>query len=190
MKMEDKNYLPIKILHDFAERIELLDIAYMLTGSMAMMNYSVYRFTADVDVVLELESKDANRIINAFEPDYYVPHSAVSQAIFSQKMFNVIHQETAFKIDCVIKKSSPFQKNAFERRERTDFYGREIWIINKEDLVISKLSWAKDSFSEKQLTDVKNLLRSGFDKNYIEKWTVDLGVRDLFERCCEEIVDE
>jgi len=49
--MERENYLPIKILHDFAERIEKLDIAYMLTGSMAMMNYSVYRFTADVDVI-------------------------------------------------------------------------------------------------------------------------------------------
>ena len=188
--MENKNYLPVKILHDFAEKIDRLEIAYMLTGSMAMMNYSVYRFTADVDVVLELKSEDANRIINAFEPDYYVPHSAVSRAIFSERMFNVIHQETAFKIDCVIKKSSLFQKNVFERRERTDFYGREIWIINKEDLIISKLLWAKDSFSEKQLTDVKNLLRSGFDDNYIEKWTKDLGIRELFVQCREEIKDE
>lgn len=188
--MENKNCLPTKILHDFAERIERLDIAYMLTGSMAMMNYSVYRFTADVDVVLELKSEDANRIINTFEPDYYVPHNAVSSAIFSERMFNLIHQETAFKIDCVIKKSSPFQRNVFERRERTDFYSREIWIINKEDLIISKLLRAKDSFSEKQLTDVKNLLRSGFDDNYIEELTKDLGVRELFERCREEIKDE
>jgi hypothetical protein len=185
--MEQKNLLPIKILHDFDERIGKLGIAYMLTGSMAMMRYSVYRFTADIDVVLELEIQDTKRIIETFEPDYYVPHNAVSRAISAQRMFNVIHQETAFKIDCVIKKSSVYQQNAFERRERTDYYGREIWIISKEDLIISKLWWAKDSGSEKQLTDVKNLLRNDFDAEYIEKWTQELGVFESFAECRKEI---
>ncbi len=57
--MEQKNLLPIRILHDVADKIEYLGINYMLTGSMAMMRYSVYRMTADVDVILEVESKDA-----------------------------------------------------------------------------------------------------------------------------------
>ena len=168
-------------------RIEKLDIAYMLTGSMAMMNYSVYRFTADVDVIVEIKSEDVKRIIEAFEPDYYVPQNAVSSAISSERMFKVIHQETAFKIDCVIKKSTPFQKNVFDRRRRTNFYGREIWIIEKNDLIISKLLWAKDSRSEKQLTDVKNLLVNSFDAAYIKKWTKEFGVYELFEQCREEI---
>jgi hypothetical protein len=179
--------LPIKILHDFAERMDKLGIAYMLTGSMAMMRYSVYRFTADIDVILELKSEDVKRIIETLEPDYYVPQNAINRAISSQRMFNVIHQETAFKIDCIIKKSSVFQVNAFENRKKTDFYGREIWIISKEDLIISKLWWAKDSASEKQLTDVKNLLRNDFDIEYIEKWTRELDVFDSFMQCRKEI---
>ncbi|MCY7377386.1 MAG: hypothetical protein LH472_15610 [Pyrinomonadaceae bacterium] len=184
--METKNLLPIRILHDFAERVEKLDLAYMLTGSMAMMAYSVYRFTADVDVVLELHSEDAKKIIEAFEPDYYVPHNAVSRAISSKRMFNIIHQETAFKIDCVIKKTSDFQETAFQNRRRTDFYGREIWIITKEDLIISKLWWAKDSRSEKQMTDVRNLIQSGIEVDYVAEWTQKLGVFDLFEECRTE----
>jgi len=185
--MEQENLLPIRVLHDFAERMENLGIGYMLTGSMAMMNYSVYRFTPAADVVLELETQDAARIIEAFESDYYVPHFAVRRAIAERRMFNVIHQETAFKIDCAIKKSTAFQNHAFKRRERTDFYGRKIWIINKEDLIIAKLWWSKDSLSEKQLTDVRNLLKTGFDVGYIEKWTNDLDVYDLFEQCRKEI---
>lgn len=185
--MEQENLLPIRILHDFAERLENIGIGYMLTGAMAMMSYSVYRFTADADVVLELETHDANRIIEAFEPDYYLPHFAVSRAVAEKRMFNVIHQETAFKIDCIIKKSTAFQKHAFERRERSDFYGRKIWIINKEDLIISKLWWAKDNLSEKHLTDVRNLIKTGIDVSYIEKWTNDLGVYDLFEQFRKEI---
>lgn len=82
--MEQKNLLPIRILHDFAERFEKPDIAYTLTDSMAMMRYSAYRFTADVDVVLEVKTDDAKRIIETFEPDYYVPHNA-SVALFRYK---------------------------------------------------------------------------------------------------------
>lgn len=181
--METKNLLPIRILHDFADRIEKLGLNYMLTGSMAMMAYAVYRFTADVDVVLELETQDAKRIIETFEPDYYVPHNAVSRAISNKRMFNIIHEETAFKIDCVIKKTSDFQKAAFENRRKTDFYGREIWIITVEDLIISKLLWAKESGSEKQMTDVRNLIQSGVKVDYLKEWTQKLDIDDLFEEC-------
>ena len=80
-----------------------------------------------------------------------------------------------------------FGKNVFDRRRQTDFYGREIWIIEKNDLIISKLLWAKDSHSEKQLTDVKNLMVNGFDTAYIEKWTKEVGVYEMFEKCREEI---
>lgn len=178
-----KEFVPVKIVHDFAERIEPLGIEYMLTGSMAMMLYNYYRMTADIDVVIEPESDDATKIINAFEPDYYVPHGRVRDAIARKFMFNVIHQETAFKIDLVIKKSDEFQQNAFERRQKKEFYGKEIYIISLEDLIISKLLWAKDSRSEKQLTDVENLLQNDFDAEYTEFWINKLGLKDLFDQC-------
>ena len=122
--MEKKNLLPIRILHDFAARIEKLSLAYMLTGSMAMIAYSVYRFTADVNVVLELREEDAKRIIETFEPDYYVPHNSVSRAISSKRMFNVIHRETAFKIDCVVKKRRTFKKSLSRIGEKPIFTAR------------------------------------------------------------------
>ncbi len=96
----------------------------MLTGSMAMMEYSVYRFTADVNVVLEPREEDAKRIIETFEPDYYVPHNSVSRAISSKRMFNVIHRETAFKIDCVVKKNDGLSKNRFRESAKNRFLRR------------------------------------------------------------------
>lgn len=182
-----KELIPVRIVHDFANRIELLNIDYMLTGSLAMMQYSVYRMTADIDIVIELKREDADNIINAFEPDYYVPHGRVRDAISRKFMFNIIHQETAFKIDLVIKKTTEFQKNAFERRKKLDFYGRAIYIITLEDLIISKLYWAKDSLSEKQLTDVENLLMSKYDTQYVENWTNKLELFHLYEKCLKEI---
>jgi len=185
--MEFRDYVPTRVLHDFVGRIEPLGIGYMLTGSMAMMRYAAFRQTADIDVVLELDSGDKDKFINALEPDYYVPHNAVSRAFESGRMFNVIHIETAFKIDCVPKKTDDFQRNVFERRERTDYYGREIWIISKEDLILSKLWWAKDTNSEMQLRDIKSLMQSGFDKIYAEKWLDELKIKKSFYECLNEV---
>lgn len=179
----NERLLPVKIVHDFAERIEPLKIEYMLTGSLAMMLYSNYRMTADVDIVVELKYEDADRIIKTFEPDYYVPHGRVRDAIAREFMFNVIHQETAFKIDLVIKKSNEYQQTAFERRQKKDFHGKEIFVITLEDLILSKLLWAKKSLSEKQLTDVENLMQAEFDLDYAQSWASKLNIEDLFNKC-------
>ncbi len=85
------NLLPTRILHDFVNRMEKLEIGYMLTGSMAMMNYSAYRMTEYVDVIVEFTSADKERIIETLEPDYFIPHNSMSSAISTKHMFNVIH---------------------------------------------------------------------------------------------------
>ncbi|HAV63341.1 MAG TPA: hypothetical protein DCY13_13370, partial [Verrucomicrobiales bacterium] len=54
------------------------------------------------------------------------------------------------------------------------------WIVSKEDLIISKLYWAKDSHSEQQLRDVKNLVGSGCDRDYIKRWTNELDLQNLW----------
>ena len=71
----------------------------MLTGSLAMFQYSNYRMTADIDIVLELKTRHAQLLIQNLEPDYYVPHNSMIRAITSERMFNVLHLETSFKVD-------------------------------------------------------------------------------------------
>jgi hypothetical protein len=46
-------------LRDCTERFERLEIAYMLTGSMAMVNYAMMRMTASIDIVIEVSGDDA-----------------------------------------------------------------------------------------------------------------------------------
>ena len=187
MTIDAAALLPIRVLHDFAGRLEALKIPYMLTGSMAMFQYSVYRMTADVDFVLELQSRHGQILIENLEPDYYVPQGSMMQAIASERMFNVIHQETAFKIDCVLRKPTPFQITAFERRQKVDFHGMDVYIITAEDLILSKLLWAAGSKSEKQLTDVRNLMRNPLDVKYIEAWAGKLGLENTYDQCRRDI---
>jgi hypothetical protein len=71
---------------------------------------------------------------------------------------------------------------AFGRRVRIQLPGFDAWIVSKEDLILSKLVWAKPSMSELQLRDVRALLASSPDTAYLRRWAADLSVADLLEK--------
>ncbi len=177
-----------RILKDCTERFERLGIKYMLTGSMAMLHYAVGRMTRDIDIVIEVSNTDAQVIIEEFEPDYYVPHVRVRDAIDRKFMFNLLHQETVVKIDCVVRKETEFQKAAFENRKKIKFGDFDVWTIGKEDLILSKLHWAKDTKSEMQMRDVTNMLRTEYDETYVQTWAKKLRVEESLEECLEMLI--
>ncbi len=172
-----------RVLKDCTERFERLGIVYMLTGSMAMVEYAMMRMTNDIDIVMEVSNADAERIIKEFEPDYYVPRGRVRDAIARKFMFNLLHQETLIKVDCVVRKDNEFQKEAFSHRKKINFSGFEVWIISRDDLILAKLNWAKNTRSEMQLRDVASIIRNGYDENYVQTWAKNLGVEDLLKEC-------
>lgn len=176
------------VLKDCAERLEKLGINYMLTGSMALVHYAMPRTTTDIDVVIELSLLDADRFIKEFENDFYVPQNRVKDAIYRNFMFNILNQQTIIKIDCVMLKKDEFNQNAFSRRQRVKYTEDfEVWIIGKEDLILSKLNWAKRSRSEMQMRDVASILRNGYDKDYVNFWAEKLRVEDILQECLELI---
>lgn len=173
----------IEILGDVAQKLEQAGIAYMLTGSMAMSHYAIPRFTRDIDLIVQLKAEDADKIHTLFSEKYYLSRPAVSNAISRESMFNLIHFEYSIKVDFVVLKSSEFRQVEFARKQHVKINGFMVWIVSKEDLILSKLLWAKDSHSEMQLKDVKNLLATGYDKAYIMQWAQALNLNSLFEEC-------
>jgi hypothetical protein len=59
-------------------------------------------------------------------------------------------------------------------------------VVPLEDLIISKLYWAKDSFSEMQIKDIVSLLDLDFDMDYVEEWCTRLGLDLIFRRVVDE----
>lgn len=158
----------------------------MLTGSMAMNYYAQPRMTRDIDIVVALRPEDAGRIVELFRSDYYVSREAVDSSIAHQSLFNLIHNETVIKVDCIVRKQNPYRLAEFKRRQQVRIQDFETWIVSKEDLILSKLFWAKDSHSELQLRDVKNLVSTGCDRAYIERWTVELGLDNLWREIAND----
>ena len=173
----------IDIVRDISRRFEQAGIAYMLTGSMAMNYYAQPRMTRDIDVVIAIGPEDVGRVAALFRPDYYVSEENIRESLAHESIFNLIHQESVIKVDCIIRQSSDYRRVEFERRERISILDFTTFIVSKEDLIISKLFWAKDSHSEIQLGDVKNLLATGYDAAYLQRWTRELGLDNLFKEC-------
>ncbi|HKP71795.1 MAG TPA: hypothetical protein VJT82_02590 [Pyrinomonadaceae bacterium] len=176
----------IDVIRDLADKFTRGGIDYMLTGSLAMNYYAQPRMTRDIDVVVALRPQDAEPLTNLFAPDYYVSLEAVARAIAHESVFNLIHQEAVIKVDCIVRKSSDYRRLEFARREAITLQDFTTWIVSKEDLIISKLEWARASRSELQLRDVKNLLATGYDAGYLEEWTRKLGLAGLWEECLHE----
>ncbi len=176
----------LDILRDVSSRLEGPGISYMLTGSMAMNYYAQPRMTRAIDVVVELGPADAARVVQLFSPDYYVSREAVDQSISRQSLFNLIHHESVIKVDCIVRKQGEHRLAEFNRRQRITIEDFETWIVSKEDLILSKLFWGKDSRSELQLRDVKNLVSTGCDHACIQQWTEELGVTSLWHEVTHE----
>jgi len=173
----------IDIVRDISHRFEQAGIPYMLTGSMAMNYYAQPRMTRDIDIVIAITPEDVGRISALFRPDYYVSEQNIRESLAHESIFNLIHQESVIKVDCIIRKNSEYRRTEFERRQRISILDFTTFIVSKEDLILSKLSWAKDSHSEIQLSDVKNLLATGYDAIYLQRWTRELGLDSLLEEC-------
>ncbi|MHC5053680.1 MAG: nucleotidyl transferase AbiEii/AbiGii toxin family protein [Planctomycetota bacterium] len=166
-------------IRDVSRRLEKLGIPYMLTGSVAMTHYAEPRMTRDIDLVLELAPEGIDTFVKKFSGDYYVGAGAVGEAVRHSSMFNLVHLANAVKVDCIIRKTSEYRRIEFERRQDAEMGGVRTYIVSREDLILSKLVWARDSHSEMQLRDVANLMRGGYDRDYVDKWKAILGVDDL-----------
>lgn len=169
----------LDVLRDVSERLTSAGVAYMLTGSMAMNYYAQPRMTRDIDLVVKFASDQIDLLVSMFEQDYYVERRAIARAVAEHSMFNLIHNESIIKLDCIVLKSSQFRQEEFARRRQVTLGGFDTWIVSREDLILSKLYWARDSKSELQLRDVRNLLTDDCDLPYLYSHAEDLGVTAL-----------
>ena len=157
----------LEVLKVVAMRLATAGIPYMVTGSMAVNYYAVPRMTRDIDVVVELLPGDIDRICNIFQHDFYVDREAVQRSIEERGMFNIIHNAFVIKIDFVVRKDSDYRREEFSRRRRVSVEGRELFMAAPEDLIISKLDWARESRSEVQFADVMNDTDSEIEQKFL-----------------------
>jgi hypothetical protein len=171
----------LDVLKLVCERLEAAAVPYMLTGSFALAYYATPRMTRDLDLVVVLAGRDADRLAAAFERDFYVDSEAARAAVSAQGLFNLMHLESGVKVDLIVRKDNEYRLTEFERRSKVGLGGTDVWIVSREDLILSKLVWARDTGSELQRRDVQSLLEGQVNGEYLESWAQKLGVRPLLD---------
>ena len=172
----------LEVLKIVTRRLREAGINYMISGSIAVNYYTIPRMTRGIDVVIELKQGDIDKFVGLFEDGFYINRETVANEVSREGMFNLIYNQYVFKIDFIIKKSSEYQQGAFSRRKQVLIEQSPMWFVSAEDLVISKLVWAKDSHSEMQLKDIRNLIETvdNLDLKYIDNWVREFGLEQIY----------
>ncbi len=167
----------LKILNIFDKN----KIEYMISGSVASMFYSKPRMTHDIDLVVDIRLKSALLLYKEVIDEYYISEEGINDALANKTMFNLIHNDTGFKIDCWILTDSEFDISRFARRQKHKVDDREFYFSTPEDTLLIKLVWLKESGYKKHSKDISDLLRlfpGNLDYEYIWSWIEKIDLQD------------
>ena len=177
-----------------AHALEQIGVPYAVGGSLASSVHGIMRSTLDVDIEADMKLEHIQPLIAALSKEFYADDEMIKDAIEQHSSFNLIHYETAFKVDIFIRKLRTFDQMQLERRRPSVIAtepDQSVYVVSPEDIVLAKLEWYRigGEVSDRQWRDVLGVLktRAGeLDLAYLRKWANELKVSDLIERALNE----
>ena len=171
-------------------KLEEAGISYMVVGSFASNLYGVPRVTLDADLVVEISEIAIDILASGLKDRFYFDEEGAKRATREKRMFNLIHFETGFKVDLIVRKDRPFSIEEFRRRAAAELAGQPCWFATAEDTILAKLEWSKLGESERQYRDALNIAKvqsQTLDIPYLRRWAGEIGVVELLEKLIKEI---
>jgi len=177
----------------FIRPLNLLGIPYMVTGSVASIVYGEARITHDIDMVVIIRDRDAERVVEAFPlSDFYCPPVQVIRIEARRSLkghFNLIHHATGFKADIYLAGEDPLHYWAMAHRRCIAMSGEPMWVAPPEYVILRKLAYYREGGSEKHISDIQGILEvSGddLDLSEIQKRVDDMGLEKDWKRVFEK----
>lgn len=180
-----------------AEALEALGVPFHLTGSVASSAHGVARASLDADIVADLQEEHVQPLVDRLGSAYYIPVDRLHDAVRRRASCNLIHMDTAFKIDLFMSRRRPFDYQAASRARADTIDSApgspRVPIASAEDTILAKLEWFRrgGEASERQWWDIVGVLRvsAGADRDYLRRWASELGVSDLLARALVDAGD-
>jgi len=176
-----------------ADILESLGIEYHVGGSVASGIWGEIRYTQDINLVADVKVSQIDLLSDAFSPRFYISKLAVSEAIAFGNSFNIIDNQTGWKVDIFVLPNDPFQQSRFDRRQQISIneLGQTLNFSSPEDTILQKLLWYRltEQGSEKQWRDILGILKlqqSVLDFTYIQEWADILKLSVDLERALSE----
>lgn len=168
----------------FLRLLEKMSLEYMVTGSIAAILYGKPRLTHDMDVVIIFPANKTEAFSKSFDlKEFYCPPLETLQDEVrkgDRGHFNIIDQQTGFKIDLYPFGNDPLVEWGLKNRRKIEILPKEsVWLAPPEYVILKKLTYYKEGGSEKHLEDIRGILEvSGpsVDKKIIAGWAGKLSL--------------
>lgn len=96
--------MPEESLQMLLDRLDELGIPFMVAGSFASNAHGVPRVIQDADVIIETDLHKLLQLISKLGHHFYTDPDSAKEAFRGSRMLNIVHLETGFKIDLILRK--------------------------------------------------------------------------------------
>ena len=179
----------------FVSRLNAAHISYMVTGAVASIIYGEPRLTHDIDIVVELNEDQVDKITGAFPlEEFYCPPPEVIKLEIKRSLrghFNLIHHDTGFKADMYLLGQDDLHHWAMSRRKAYHTEGGGIWLAPVEYVILRKLMYYQQGGSEKHLEDISGILAVSseeIDKEQLEEKIKQYNLAEMWEKARNKII--
>jgi Nucleotidyltransferase of unknown function (DUF6036) len=162
------------------DALEAAGIPCMLVGSFSSNYHGIPRSTEDADIVIVVPERPLADILAPLEPAFRLdPQLSFESITFTPRQVIEV-PELPFRIELFHFTDDPHNQARFGRKLKVEMAGRKVWIPTAEDVIITKLRWARS----KDRDDVRNVIAvqsDAIDWDYVHSWCDRHSTRALLD---------
>ncbi len=157
-----------------------LDIPFMVVGSLSSNVYGIPRSTKDADFVVELGEHSIGEVAQRMGPGFKLDRQMSFETGTGTMRNELEVVGESFKIELFQVSGDPHDRERFGRRVRAEVFGHEAWVPTAEDVIVTKLRWAR-SKDRDDVRDVIAVQGDNIDWDYVYSWADRHGTHGLLD---------
>lgn len=161
-----------------------LGVPFMVSGSLASNFYGVPRATQDADLVLDLDRLAVDAFRERLGGRFDVDAQLAFETVTGSRRIMARATDSGFQVELFDRTDDAHDRERFARRQVVQVLERAVALPTAEDVIITKLRWAKAAGRRKDFEDARNVAAvqsATLDWDYLHRWCRDLDVLDLLD---------
>lgn len=155
------------LLARIAQKLDALEIPYMVIGGQAVLLYGEPRLTVDIDITLGATADQLGIVLKAMQAIDLRPLVDPEPFVRETMVLPCQDSESRIRVDFIFS-FSPYERQAIARARQVSFEGVPVRFASLEDLIIHKVIAGRP----RDLEDVRAMLikNPDLDVAYVRSW--------------------